>query len=102
MKFENMERSYSQILQQNREKDEHMFELGGKLYQYEAKMRQLEEEKHRQLEEMSNNFNIKYDEDYQEVNQKVELIEKEKDYFKEKLQEKEQELFRKIQDIRQR
>lgn len=36
------------------------------------------------------------------MNQKIELIEKEKDYFKEKFNEKEQELAKKIEEIRHR
>lgn len=59
-----------------------MFELGGKIYEYENRMRQLEDEHQRQIEEVNTNFNVKYDEDYQEMSQKVELIEKERDYFK--------------------
>ena len=90
------------MLEENREKDEHMFELGGKLYEYETKMRDLEEDKLREIEELTHSFNIKYDEDYQEINQKVELIDKEKDYFKEKLEEKEQELARKIEEVKYR
>jgi hypothetical protein len=38
-----------------------MFELGGKLYEYENRMREIEEEHQRQLEEISTNFNLKYD-----------------------------------------
>lgn len=59
-----------------------MFELGGKIYEYENRMRELQEEHQRQIEEVNTNFNVKYDEDYQEMSQKVELIEKERDYFK--------------------
>lgn len=52
-------------MEENREKDEHMFELGGKLYEYEARIREIEEEKQREIEELNNNLNLKYDEDYQ-------------------------------------
>ena len=101
-KLESMQKSYSELLEENREKDEHMFELGGKLYEYETKMRDLQEDKLREIEELTHSFNIKYDEDYQEINQKVELIDKEKEYFKEKLEQKEQELARKIEEVKMR
>ena len=42
-----------------------MFELGGKLYEYENKMREMEEEKQREIEELNNSINLKYDQDYQ-------------------------------------
>ena len=57
-------------------------------------MREIEEEKLRELEEMGQNYNIKYDEDCQEINQKVEMVEKERDYFREKCGEREAELGR--------
>jgi chromosome segregation ATPase len=79
-----------------------MFELGGKLYEYEGRIREIEEEKQREIEELNNSLNVKYDEDYQEMNQKIELIEKEKEYFKEKFNEKEQELAKKTEEIRHR
>jgi hypothetical protein len=31
------------LAEENREKDEHMFEMGGKLYEYENRMREMEE-----------------------------------------------------------
>lgn len=55
----------------------------------------MEEEKLREIEELNNSLNVKYDEDYQEIYQKIEFIEKEKDYFKEKCQEKEEALSKK-------
>jgi len=34
-------------------------------------MREMEEEKQREIEELNNNLNVKYDEDYQEIYQKI-------------------------------
>ena len=41
-----------------------MYELGGKLYEYESHLRQVEEDKQRELEEVTTSLNLKYDEDY--------------------------------------
>lgn len=70
------------MVEENKEKDEHMFEMGGKLYEYETRIREVEEEKLREIEELNNSLSVKYDEDYQEINQKIEFIEKEREYFK--------------------
>jgi chromosome segregation ATPase len=97
---EELERAYEQLLEENREKDESMFELGGKIYELESRMKEMEEEKAREIEELNNSLNVKYDEDYQEIYQKIEFIEKEKEYFKEKCQEKEDAISRKNEDLK--
>ena len=99
-RIEELEVSYGQLLEENREKDEAMFEMGGKIYEYEGWMRELEDEKQREIEEVSNSLNVRYDEDYQEIYQKIEFIEKEKEYFREKHQEKEDCIARKNEELK--
>jgi len=48
-----------------------MFEMGGKIYEYENRMREMEEERLKEIEELNNNLSLKYDEDYQEIYQKI-------------------------------
>lgn len=35
--------------------------MGGKIYEYENRMREMEEEKMREIEELNNNLSVKYD-----------------------------------------
>lgn len=49
---------------------------------------------------MNNSLNVKYDEDYQEIYQKIEFIEKEREYFREKYQEKEECIARKNEELK--
>lgn len=66
------------MLEENKEKDEYMFEMGGKIYELENRLKEADEEKQREIEELNTNLNVKYDEDYQELYQKIEFIEKER------------------------
>ena len=77
-KIEEAELNYKQVLEENKEKDEYMFEMGGKIYELENRLKEADEEKQREIEELNTNLNVKYDEDYQELYQKIEFIEKER------------------------
>lgn len=42
-----------------------MFEMGGKIYELENRLKEADEEKQREIEELNTSLNVKYDEDYQ-------------------------------------
>ncbi len=39
--------------------------MGGKIYEYQNRMREMEEERLKEIEELNNSLSLKYDEDYQ-------------------------------------
>lgn len=49
-KIEEAELNYKQVLEENKEKDEYMFEMGGKIYELENRLKEADEEKQREIE----------------------------------------------------
>ena len=64
-KLEELELSNKQVLEENKENDDYMFEMGGKIYELETRLKEADEEKQREIEELNTSLNVKYDEDYQ-------------------------------------
>ena len=69
-----------------------MFQLSGKIYNLEVKLDNKEEEKNEKIESLNEDWTCKYDGMCEEYQQRIELVEKEKEYFKGRLAEKEEEM----------
>lgn len=76
------------LLEEIKEKEENMFELSGKMYSLETKLGQKELEANKRLEDLNVEWIEKYEGISSEYEQRLELIEKERDYFKNVIEEK--------------
>lgn len=99
-KVDNYQISLNGLNEEVREKEESMFQLSGKIYNLEIKLETRETEMNEKLDSANEDWNCKYDGMCEEYEQRMELIEKEKDYFKARLEEKEEELRKCLSSIK--
>lgn len=62
--------------------------MSGQVYNLETKLEALEKEKNNKIEETIEDWSSKYDMACDEYEQRIQLVEKEKNYFKSRLDEK--------------
>lgn len=62
--------------------------MSGQVYNLETKLEALEKEKNNKIEETIEDWSSKYDMVCDEYEQRIQLVEKEKNYFKSRLDEK--------------
>lgn len=83
-----------------REKEENMFELSGKNYNLELRVEAKEGEKNERVNNLNEDWASKYESMVDEFEQRLELVDKEKTYFKGRLEEKEEELRKCLADLK--
>ncbi len=81
-------------------KEEQLFDFSGKNYNLEMKLEAKHQEHLQEMEYLNNEWNDKYDSMCEEYEQRLELIEKERDYFKSLGEEKDREITKLNQTIR--
>ena len=95
-----MEAGLTTAAEESRQKEENMFEMGGKLYRLEMQIDAKENEYNQRLEDMGIEWADKYETVVEEYEQRLEITEKERDYFKKQLEEKDLEASRLNHTIR--
>ena len=91
-KIEHLDQSNNDVSEEVREKEETLFQLSGKIYNLEMKLEAKEAEKNDKLESLNTEWAIKYDSVCDEYEQRIELVEKEKQFVNQRVEEKEAEV----------
>ena len=100
MRIHEMDSNLNEINDQTKLKEQQLFDFSGKNYNLERKLEYKQQEHLQEMEYLDNDWREKYDSMREEYEQRLQLIEKERNYFKTLGEDKDKEISKLNQIIR--